>query len=65
MNNNMSKSKFLIKKIISLSSLRNPNNDRRIILIMKNFFNKKSIYDLTDKEKIILIDTIEKAPRKS
>ena len=64
MNNNMSKSKFLIKKIISLSSLRNPNNDRRIILIMKNFFNKKSIYDLTDKEKIILIDTIEKAPRK-
>ena len=51
MNNNMSKSKFLIKKIISLSSLRNPNNDRRIILIMKNFFNKKSIYDLTDKEK--------------
>jgi hypothetical protein len=65
MNNNMSKSKFLIKKIISLSSLRNPNNDRRIILIMKNFFNKKSIYELTDKEKIILIDTIEKAPRKS
>jgi hypothetical protein len=65
MNNNMSKSKFLIKKIISLSSLRNPNDDRRIILIMKNFFNKKSIYDLTDKEKIILIDTIEKAPRKS
>jgi hypothetical protein len=65
MNNNMNKSKFLIKKIISLSSLRNPNNDRRIILIMKNFFNKKSIYDLTDKEKIILIDTIEKAPRKS
>jgi hypothetical protein len=65
MNNNMSKSKFLIKKIISLSSLRNPNNDRRIILIMKNFFNKKSIYDLTDKEKIILIDTIGKAPRKS
>jgi len=65
MNNNMSKSKFLIKKIISLSSLRNPNDDRRIILIMKNFFNKKSIYDLTDKEKMILINTIEKAPRKS